>query len=89
MKKTKKNNYDLKNINSIDCSEETRKKLKHYAREWVRWEKQHVKDFHSIDKDRGFHAGSISIMKTFFNLYTKRELKQLESERKQRRCPRK
>ena len=70
-KQNKKHEYDLKNIDTIDCPEEIRQKLKHYVKEWIRWEKQHVKDFHSFDEDRGFHAGSISIMKTFFNLYKK------------------
>lgn len=67
----KEDNFNLKSLKNIDIPKDAKKKLRHFAREWIKWEKQHVKEFHDVDKDSGFHAGSISIMETFFNLYKK------------------
>lgn len=68
----------LTTLKKIKCSQTTKRKLRRAARDWIAWEKQHVKDLHShkylgSDIGRSFHNGSISMLELFFNLRDKNE----------------
>lgn len=66
----------LKTLKKINCSPNLKRKLRKAARDWINWEKQHVKDLHGgkwgenvgDDIGRNYHHGSISMLETFFNL---------------------
>ena len=66
----------LTTLKKIKCSQKTKKKLRKAARDWINWEKQHVKDLHHHDNFGGdigksFHNGSISMLEVFFNISEK------------------
>jgi len=59
--------YKLKTLKDMDFSQEIKRKISNSAKEWIKWEKRHLKDFHS-EGSKSFHNGSISMLQTFFNI---------------------
>jgi hypothetical protein len=70
--KSLEDKFNLKTLKDVKCSPEVKKELRKYAQEWIKWEKQHMKDWDNDKEHTSFHNGSIRVLREFFNIKAKR-----------------